>query len=149
MIQRILAYHLAFLILFTNIGVPVFTHNCSGQSKSWTSVLGLGRSCCSKKKAPKAKVCHLPTPATKKKGIQPKPCCENSVTFQHQQSEYANAFPSLEGKSLQKAIFSAITDAEFNSFSIPSIGSISFQPHAPPAKLHGRSLLIFEQVFLC
>ncbi|MCF8246388.1 MAG: hypothetical protein K9J37_16440 [Saprospiraceae bacterium] len=149
MIQRILAYHLAFLILFTNIGVPVFTHVCNGQGKVWTSVLGLGSSCCSKKKATKAKVCHLPNQATKKKGIQPKPCCENKVTFQHQQSEFSNDIPSLEGNNFQKAVLPTITGADFNSFSWSSDLSISFQPHAPPVQLHGRSLLIFEQVFIC
>lgn len=149
MIQRILAYQLAFLILFTNIGMPVFTHVCNGQGKVWTSVFGLGHSCCSKKKATKAKACHLSNPTAKKKGIRPKPCCENRVTFQHQQSEFSNDIQSLEGSDFQKAVIPAITSADFNSFSWSSDISISFQPHAPPDKLHGRSLLIFEQIFLC
>ncbi len=149
MVQRILAYQLAFLILFTNIGVPVFTHICNGQGKVWTSVFGLGGSCCSKKKVTKAKVCHPANVATNKKGIQPKPCCENRVAFQHLQSEFSNAIPNVEVKSLQKAISPAIADVNLNSFSWSSDLSISFRPHAPPVKSHGRSLLIFEQVFLC
>ncbi len=149
MFQRILAYQLAFLVLFTNIGVPVFTHFCNGQGKSWTSVFGLGSSCCSKKKAAKAKVCHPANVDANKKGIQPKPCCENKVKFQNQQSEFSNTIPSLEGNNFQKAVLPAINGADFNSFSISPNRSISFQPHAPPVQLHGRSLLIFEQAFLC
>ena len=149
MIQRIIAYHLAFLILFTNIGVPVFTHVCNGQGKSWTSVFGTGRTCCSKKKAKKEKNCHPVNLAVSKQGIQSKPCCENFVNYQQQQSECYNTLPFGEGQHPQKAVFLPHPDFSFVPFTIVKGNSTSFSPHAPPAKLHGRSLLIFEQTFLC
>ena len=149
MAKRILAYHFALLVLFTNTWTPVFTHLCHGQSKAWSSVFMHARTCCSKKKEVKKAACHPETPKTKKQGIRQQPCCENQLSFLHQQSDFSNALPSLTAKELQKAapVLPLTNQISINSF-FENV-KLSFQPHAPPVQLHGRSLLIFEQVFLC
>jgi hypothetical protein len=149
MAKRIIAYHFAFLVLLTNTWVPIFTHVCHGQNKTWSSVLVPAKSCCSKQKDNKIKACHLEKHDVKNKGIRQTPCCENRAAFLHEHFDYSNAFSPLTVKALQKALPALGSSCwiPLNSFS-ENI-EFSFRPHAPPLKLHGRSLLIFEQIFLC
>ncbi len=149
MAKRIIAYHFAFLVLLTNTWVPIFTHVCHGQKKTWSSVLIPAKSCCNKQKDNKIKACHLEQQEVESKGIRQTPCCENRAAFLHEHFDFSNAFAPLMVKELQKALptLGSYSWASLNSFS-ENI-KVSFWPHAPPIQLHGRSLLIFEQIFLC
>jgi hypothetical protein len=149
MAKRIIAYHFAFLVLLTNTWVPIFTHVCHGQNKTWSSVVVPAKSCCSKQKDNKIKACHLEQQEVQHKGICQTPCCENRAAFLHEHFDFSNAFSPLTVKELQKAlpILGSYSCASLNSFS-ENI-DVSFRPHAPPIQLHGRSLLVFEQIFLC
>ena len=149
MLHRIFAYHLAALVLLTNISIPVFTHVCHGQGKAWSSVLLPARSCCkAKKEAKPAKACH-PSEPSALQGIKPKPCCENHTGFLKTKSDCYNPLSVWVTKTFQLD-FVALPFIDlplcFSSF---SQSGFSFQPHAPPVPRHGRSLLIFEQIFRC
>ncbi|MBK9016426.1 MAG: hypothetical protein IPM82_21455 [Saprospiraceae bacterium] len=148
MVKRILAYHLVFLVLLTNIGLPVFTHVCNGQGKEWSSVLLPVRSCCSKK-AEATKSCNSPKSGHCKKGIKSKPCCENHTSLVQLNGSFLANFQTWSVKKLDIAlpVFALANQAIVFPFSTSTFSS--FQPHAPPVQLHGRSLLIFEQVFRC
>lgn len=147
MIQRILAYHLAFLILFTNIGMPIFTHICHGQGTVQASLLLPTGGCCSKKQASK-KSCHA-AKSCKKPGLNPKPCCENRVSLASADSSFTNNVINWSLKNLVDIFNSPATPIANFVVSTFSRRAISFLPHAPPLQLHGRSLLVFKQTFLC
>jgi hypothetical protein len=149
MAKRILAYHFVFLVLLTNTWTPIFTHICHGQNKAWSSVLVQAKTCCSKQQDNKTKPCHLVSQDEQKEGICQTPCCENRATFLHEQSDFSNTFPSLTAKELQKALPALPSTFQISLNSFSESVKVSFQPHAPPMQLHGRSLLIFEQTFLC
>ncbi len=149
MLHRILAYHLAALVLLTNIGIPVFTHVCNGQGKEWSSVLLPARSCCSKKKE-EAKPCHsIKRHACGKEGVQPKPCCENKTSLAQLHSTFLSDLESWPVKKLEIAPQAFYAAAISTEFSFPLTTCFPFQPHTPPLPLHGRSLLISKQVFRC
>lgn len=148
MIRCILTYHLIALLVLTSIGIPIFTHVCNGQGMSWSSVLLPAKSCCSKKKAG-AKACHGITKMGCKKGINSKPCCENHTDWAQMESAFLANFEDWPVKKLEiisPAIPAILLPVNFSSFYTTYF---SFQPHAPPLQRHGRSLLIFEQTFLC
>jgi hypothetical protein len=149
MAKRIIAYHFVFLVLLTNTWTPIFTHICHGQNKTWSSLLVHAKSCCSKKKDNKTKPCQSVTHDVQKKGIRKTPCCENRAAFLHEQSDFSNAFPSLTANALQKALPALPSTIQVFLISFSENIIVSFRPHAPPMQLHGRSLLIFEQTFLC
>jgi|GEM_PF-3404049 len=146
--HRILSYHLAILVLLTNLGIPVFTHVCHGQGKEWSSVLLPVRSCCSKKAKPE-KPCLDQKRAHCKKGIKSTPCCENHASLAQLNTNLLADFQVWSVKKLDIVlpVFDITTQAIV--FSSTSAAFSSFQPHAPPMPLFGRSLLIFEQVFRC
>lgn len=149
MLHHIFAYHLAALVLLTNIGIPVFTHVCHGQGKVWSSVLLPARSCCKKKKVVKeVKACHA-AERNCEKGIQSKPCCENHAALLKTKSEFFNPLPAWVFNPLQQAFVALPVTDSTPGFSSFSHSCVPFQPHAPPVPLHGRSLLIFKQVFRC
>lgn len=149
MLHRIFAYHLAALVLLTNIGIPVFTHVCNGQGKEWSSVLLPARSCCSKQKAVKQdKACHVADRGCEK-GIQPKPCCENRASVAQMHADFLTNLEAWSVKKLDIALPALTLASEPISFLLYFSTSFPFRPHAPPVPLHGRSLLIFEQIFRC
>lgn len=149
MLRKLFAYHLAALVLLTNIGIPVFTHVCNGEGKSWSSMLLPARSCCSKKKQMKSvEACHVASRGCEQR-IQSKPCCENHTQLLKTQSDFFNPLSEWVSKTLhQDFVALPLSDSAFNFFTF-SQSFFSFQPHAPPVPLHGRSLLIFRQVFRC
>lgn len=149
MLRSILAYHLAFLVLLTNVGIPVFTHVCNGQGKSWSSILLPARLCCGKKKETKpVEACHVADRSCKK-GIQSRPCCENHAQLLKTQSDFFNPLSVWVVKTLQQDFVALPLSYSAFVFSAFSQTFSSFQPHATPMPLHGRSLLIFKQVFRC
>ncbi len=150
MINRIIAYHLVILVLLTNVGIPVFTHVCHGQGTVRSSLLLPSGGCCPKKRqvAQPAQACHS-TGKCEKAGIQPKPCCENKISIARTNSDFSDELPALALKSLGDIFVSPPAPVAVTLVSAFSTHFISFQPHAPPVQLHGRSLLIFKQTFRC
>lgn len=148
MLQRILSYHLAILVLLTNLGIPVFTHVCHGQGKEWSSVLLPARSCCSKKAEPE-KPCQNHKSAHCKKGINSTPCCENHASLAQLNTNLLADFQAWSVKKVEIVLPAFVLTNHSIVFQSNSTAFSSFQPHAPPMPLHGRSLLLFEQVFRC
>lgn len=148
MLQRIFAYHLAALVLLTNIGIPVFTHVCHGQGKEWSSLLLPARTCCSKK-AEATRACHTQKKGHCKKGIQSKPCCENQSLLAQLNASFLGDFQNWSVKKLDNAMLAFAIANQALFFPSSTSKFSSFHPHAPPVPLHGRSLLVFEQVFRC
>lgn len=148
MLQRILSYHLAILVLLTNLGIPVFTHVCHGQGKEWSSVLLPVRSCCSKKAEPE-KPCQVQKNTHCKKGIKSTPCCENHASLAQLNTNLLADFQAWSVKKLDIVLPVFVFANQAIVFQSNSTTFSSFQPHAPPMPLHGRSLLLFEQVFRC
>lgn len=147
MINRILAYHLVMLVLLTNVGVPVFTHVCHGRGTVRSSLLLPPGGCCAKKRQV-VQSCHS-TGKCEKAGILSKPCCENKVSIARTDSDYSDGLPAWALKSLADIFVSPpapVADILVSAF---SQHFISFQPHAPPVPLHGRSLLVSKQTFRC
>lgn len=147
MVRYIATYLLAALVLFTNIGVPVFTHVCRGQGKTWSSVLLPARSCCRKITRPKvagpcdtAGKCCAP-------GIKSSPCCENETTFLQIDTNMPRGIVEVLTVTSPTIVFlpSCMITSVSSDFSI----HYSFQPHAPPGPVYGRTMLLLNQVFLC
>lgn len=146
MIRQILTFHLATILLFSNVGIPLFKHICHTQGKTWSSLVVPAKSCCSKKKVNGVKPCHS---AKSETGLTSRPCCENqqnilqlSVDYLQSNMSLAKASPPLD---LHDAfVFSINYDLDFHS------NHNSFhRPHGPPGNLYGRSLLISQQTFRC
>ena len=149
MVNRIIAYHLAALVLLTNVGLPVFTHVCNGQRKAWSSVLLPARSCCNEKKEIKSSgACHVAVPGNGQ-SLQPKRCCEDHTQFLKTESDFFNPLSLWAVKTLQQDFVALpLVDVTYGFVSVSQAFS-SFQPHPSPMPLHGRSLLIFQQIFRC
>lgn len=149
MLRHIFAYHLAILVLLTNVGIPVFTHVCHGQGTAKSSLLVPSSGCCKRNQAVQKEQACQPTEQCEKTSTQPKPCCENRFFFAQK------SFDLFDG--LQTWVIKALADifigppAPIAAISIATFIQhfFSFQPHAPPVPLHGRSLLVFKQVFRC
>ena len=146
MIRQILTFHLAAILLLSNVGIPVFKHICHSQGKTWSSVVIPTKSCCSKKKVTGGNSCHTPKSET---GLASRPCCENqqeiiSLSVDYLQSHLALTKSSLiddfVGAFVNNHKFDLVTNSDHNS--LP-------KAHGPLRTLHGRSLLISQQVFRC
>jgi len=147
MLRRILTYNLAVLLLTTNIGIPVFTHICHTQAKSWSSIYVPAKSCCSKKKDGMTAVCHLDL--DQKAQISRRPCCENHQDLIQLNADFLQTLskPGVDSNSFH---FIANNDAILHSFLCNGYDLLkTVRAHGPPVNLYGRSLLISEQVFLC
>ena len=147
MVRRIFIIKLATLLLICNVGVPVYTHICHTMGKSWSSIFRPAKSCCSKRmQKTQVNTCHFPqTETSLRKGL----CCENQQEILQLHVDYLQnqlskdktkptpdihvsyAFASL------KHVFSSISNCWYS------------KAHGPPGKLHGRSLLIAQQIFRC
>lgn len=150
MVHRILSYHLAILVLLTNLGIPAFTHVCHGQGTVRSSLLLPSVGCCGKKRQVEqpAQACHS-TKKCEKLGIQPKPCCENKVSVARTDAGYFDGQEARVIKRLSDILVSLPTSVVAMPILASSYHFVSFQPHAPPLQLHGRSLLVFKQTFRC
>ncbi len=149
MIRQILTYHLSFLLLVTNMGVPVFTHICHTQAKSWSSVGVPAKSCCSKKKTSSfTKPCHTPVPDQTAK-VKGRPCCENENTLIILSTDFHKTSFASDGSSLRSFTYPLMSWTS-HPVGIPSLHIASdISPHGPPGHVYGRSLLIFLQLFRC
>jgi len=150
MLQRFFAYYLATLVLLTNVGIPVFTHVCNGEGKIWSSILVPKETCCStKKQANPQSDCHTEVAPQYVQQVHPKSCCQSYTDLLQIQSDFLAAGESSHSKNMDQALLPLPVFAAF--FSAPALHSapLSFHPHSPPVPLHGRSMLVFKQVFRC
>lgn len=147
MVRIFITYHLTALVLLTNIGVPMFTHICRGQGKTWSSVLLPARSCCSQKKKPASLgPCHTASKYCTP-GIQSSPCCENDIAFLQMNVN----LPAITSNELISASALPMLLIPFTIHDISAVNShyYSFLTHSPPIPHHGRSLLLLNQAFRC
>ena len=149
MIRQFLTYYLITLLITSNIGIPVFTHICHSQAKSWSSICLPAKTCCSKTKSGDTmKPCH-PSTIKKGTGIKSRPCCENYSALIQLELDFiaknsANENPLQVLLSNNTLVFECCYPTAFFSSCLSSN-----KAHGPPLSLYGRSLLISEQVFRC
>ena len=149
MLRKYLAYFLISLLSLSSVGMPVFTHMCSGMGKAWSALFVQPNACCAALNSHTGKRQCKPHPeANSGCKMKKMPCCENKVSFVALSSNYTSRneasqlfrwFFPLPGASIDpivNASYSFCTQS-FNLFS-----------KGPPFR-YGRSLLIFEQLFLC
>ena len=149
MVRRILTYHLIALLFVTNIGIPVFTHSCRSQAKSWSSIFVPAKSCCNKKKnATESKPCHS-SKSDESTGIKNTPCCENHSSIAKLGTHFIKFHIGTATKIQTYCPGPAFSFYTILSDTFQSIGNADNKPHGPPLILYGRSLLISEQVFRC
>ncbi len=146
MLRQFLTYNLAFLLLLTNIGIPVFKHVCHTQEKSWSSLYVPAKSCCKKEKNTGG-LCHLP-PADNQTEFSSKPCCENHNGLIRLDIEFYCSYPGWD-QSEQQVVAFADHIPVFSLSAFTPLFHSTGSPHGPPVILHGRSLLIAQQVFRC
>jgi hypothetical protein len=148
-LRKLLTYHLLLILLISRIGIPVYSHVCHDMAESWTSLFLPANACCSWTFQENGHGCCSATVASCATAIEAAPCCENRTELLALNSGFV-----LLAQTFSKAQFNHV-DATF--FTLPGIAMIgkSHQPildsksHGPPMALHGRSLLIAEQVFRC
>ena len=146
MARRILALHLSAILLISCLGIPVFTHVCHTQDKSWSSVFVPAKSCCSKKKDPASKSCHEAIKS--EPGFSKRPCCENFNKLLQQDCDYIQTIvvqgnPAVDLHTQVMDLYSLSWDQPVYNSSLP------LTAHGPPKALYGRSLLISEQLLRC
>ena len=149
MVRQFLTYYLIILLITSNIGIPVFTHICHSQAKSWSSICLPAKTCCSKKNSSDTlKPCH-PSPIKNGSGIKSRPCCENHSSLVKLAIDFIPKHMVNENP-LQDLIIN--NTPAFECFDTTTFFSSCFssnKTHDSPLLLYGRSLLIFEQLFLC
>jgi hypothetical protein len=146
--RLIKAIGFAAILLISNIGIPVYTHICHTMARSWSSIYVPAKSCCNKGGKGMAPQ-NTPVNISDFPSISQRPCCENQHGFIQLQSEFIQYLPQL-----LSAASTYYADADvFHNFSlslyVTESTKLSCKPHGPPLSLHGRSLLISEQVFRC
>lgn len=150
MIRRLLSYHLAFMMLLTNIGIPVFTHICHGQGKSYSSIIIPAKSCCSKSSDEKqVGLCHIPSTRSEGLSIEARPCCENHNGIARLQSDLILSGTGSMEKISEKFSLSPSSYIDLLVTSEYISSEEVTQTHGPPKRPHGRALLISHQVFRC
>lgn len=145
--RRILAYFFSSLVFVTNISLPVFTHICHSQSKSWSSVYFPAKSCCSGIKSKNRTGCRKVKIADPYQ-VGKTPCCEN------QQELIVSGIQCLqvlkETKQSPSDHFMEIFN-QVRTFQLPCFFKAfqSIKIKSPPYYRYGRSLLGFLQVIRC
>lgn len=149
MLRKFLAYFLISVLSLSSVGMPVFTHMCSGMGKAWSTLFVQPNACCAglNSHSGKLKCMSLPEANSGCK-MKKMPCCENKVSFVALSSNYT----FQQGSSHLPSLVFSLPWAQINSFDngFYYLHSKSLLPlsKGPPMR-YGRSLLIFEQRFLC
>jgi hypothetical protein len=147
LLRLILTYHLTFLLLVTNVGIPVFTHICHTQEKSWSSILIPAKSCCQKIKSDGcSSSCHA-TKHSQAAEIGKLPCCEDQKSFVQLDADYLQQIPE---NAIQGALTVATTVSALPSFTFFNGNEeIDNKPHGPPLRGFGRQLLLSYGILRC
>jgi hypothetical protein len=146
--RLILSFCLTALVLLSHVGIPVYTHVCRGQEKTWHSIAVRASTCCSGSET--MQDCADPKPTTGQTTWQKQPCCEDHTAIAALDTDFTKSQSSFLLKSCPA--YAVAWPAPAVGPWLPMVFSsrfTSFQPHAPPPRLWGRSLLIFKSVFRC
>ena len=147
MTRKFLAFFLLITLTLSSVAMPGFTHVCYGMDKTWSSLFVPPSSCCAST-ASETKGCKVVS--FEKQGFQfdKLPCCENEISLEALGATYTPEI--LAGIPFPS--FAAILPDHSSSYGIHSYENTRLQKIASdqsPTLRYGRSLLIFEQLFLC
>ena len=147
MARKLGSYSLIAILFLSSIGLPVFTHVCNGKGKTWSSLFVPPAGCCDNvSKA--TNICAPETKTTQDCTFSMRPCCEDEVSLAALSTDFTFQFTS----TLSLLPIAAIPVAHFYPNLIGYSNHTAVQKnrfdhfHSPR---YGRSLLIFEQLFLC
>jgi hypothetical protein len=141
------SFLLAFLVFLTQVGVPVYTHVCRGQEKTWHSIAVRAESCCP---APEARTGWGEAGPESGLTIRETPCCEDYTALAALDTDYTKGASSFLVKSWPCSAAVLPTPGVAPELQAVFASAFhSFRPHAPPPRRWGRSLLIFKSVFRC
>ena len=146
MIRKFLSLSLLAILSFSSIGVPVFSHVCNGLDKKWTSILIPHSNCCSNAGIEKGN-CNIPPESDRDCQVSKAPCCENEVAFAALNSKYTTLSQSLVTFLLSPALPGS--PVEITESNPGYVQDLKFYASCDIPHRYGRSLLIFEQLFLC
>lgn len=146
-LRRFQAFFLLVTLSVSSVAMPVFTHVCHGMGKTWFSLFVPPNDCCDKDGS-SAKACKPDLNATKECTLSKLPCCENEVSLAALGSNYT----FQTHKSLSPISTAVIPALHLHIAFIGYPGYTAYQAinfDQLPTPRYGRSLLIFEQLFLC
>lgn len=148
MIRSGLLAYIALSLLLGQINLPLFTHVCHGMGKTWTSVAKPPKACCGKRKLTLQEPHKSLSNPKSCDTIDKSRCCEDHINYASLSvgliHQLVKTYPHFNWIA-DKAPF---VNRSFFQSALTSIEGIVYV-HGPPGKLHGRSLLISQQIFRC
>ncbi len=144
-----LTFFLVSLLTLSSVGLPVFSHICNGMGKTWTSLFVPPSDCCTPPgKSDTEQSCKLTSKDMRNCHMTKSPCCENDFSFSALHSVYTtNIHQDLVFQSSPSCAVHIFQPIDLRAYFSDSL-SEKPSTHLPHLR-HGRSLLIFEQLFLC
>lgn len=147
LLRLLLTYHLTFLLLVTNVGIPVFKHVCYTQSKSWSSIFIPAKSCCQKIKSNGcSSKCHAAKESLATE-IGKLPCCEDQNFFLQLDTAYLQQLPVNTTEVALTVSASGLVIPSLDFFC--GNEEIENKPHGPPLRGFGRQLLLSYGIIRC
>ena len=147
MIRRFLAFFLLVTLTFSSVAMPGFRHVCNGMDKIWSSLFVPPSSCCAPS-ASKVSVCEAVYTESQDCQLSKLPCCENVVSLEALGATYIpqlhDGLSFISQVAIPVSLFSQSGMSDSHSIGLQTIAIDHF-----PTPRYGRSLLIFEQLFLC
>jgi hypothetical protein len=145
--RRFLAFFLLLTLSFSSVAMPVFTHVCYGMDKTWSSLFVPPSACCAASER-NAEKCKAISTESQDCQLSKLPCCEDAVSLAALDANFT--FHPASSLSLLSIVAPPIS--LFYPIWIGYSLHADVQPHRFdhfPIPRYGRSLLIFEQLFLC
>jgi hypothetical protein len=147
MARKISSYSLLLLLFLSSLGLPVFTHVCHGMDETWLSLFVPPKGCCDKV-GYNTKTCKSASEGDEGCTLSKNPCCEDEVSLATLGANFTTPLTSS---------FSLLPIAEIPvTHFYPNLVGYSIHTNVQtnwfdyfPIPRYGRSLLIFEQLFLC
>lgn len=148
MLRVFLTFFLISILSLSSIGMPVHTHVCNGMGKSWVSFFVSPSACCTKSPAKKvASCCKQSGDFNDIPQIKKSPCCEDSVTFEDPATDFVSSIHPTQKEQITSSPSFFFLDNRGNDFAFET-NQPEWSVHRVPNSRYGRSLLIFEQLFL-
>ncbi len=146
--RKIMAFFLLATLSLSSVAMPVFTHVCNGMDQTWSSLFVPPGSCCAVSESKAGKCSANDTTENQDCQLSKLPCCENEVSLVALGATYTPEI--LAGIPFPSFVTILPTHSSLfgiNSYENTCLQTIAFD-HSPTPR-YGRSLLIFEQLFLC
>lgn len=147
LVRRFQAFFLLVTLSVSSVAMPVFTHVCHGMDKTWFSLFVPPNDCCDKV-AKSTKTCESTFQGGGDCSLSKRPCCEDEVSL----AALGANFTSQLTSSLSLLPIAATPVPHFNPILVGYSIHTTIQTNRFdyfPTPRYGRSLLIFEQLFLC